>query len=90
MTKNDIVVAIAKETGQSYKDVRRVVQRTFDSIIEALASEGKIELRNFGVFKVRKRRARKARNPRTGEPVHVAAYNTVVFKPGLTMQEKIR
>ncbi len=90
MTKNDIVVNIAKETGQSYKDVRRIVQRTFDSVVEALATEGKIELRNFGVFKVRRRQARKARNPRTGEPVQVQAYNTVVFKPGLTMQEKIR
>jgi nucleoid DNA-binding protein len=90
MTKNDIVVRIAKETGQSYKDVRRIVQRTFDSVVEALATEGKIELRNFGVFKVRRRQARKARNPRTGEPVQVQAYNTVVFKPGLTMQEKIR
>jgi nucleoid DNA-binding protein len=90
MTKNDIVVKIAGETGQSYKQVRRVVQRTFDCVIEALAEEGKIELRNFGVFKVRRRKARKARNPRTGEPVQVEARNTVVFKPGLLMQERIR
>jgi nucleoid DNA-binding protein len=89
MTKNDIVMQIAKETGQSYKEVRRTVQRTLDHIVETLAKEGKIELRNFGVFKVRRRKARRARNPRTGEPVQVGAYKTVVFKPGLLMQEKI-
>ncbi len=89
MTKNDIVVQIARTTDLSYKDVRRVVQKTLDSITATLAADGKIELRNFGVFKVRRRKARKARNPRTGEPVQVAAYKTVVFKPGLLMQEKI-
>ena len=77
MTKNDIVVQIARQTDLSYKDVRSVVQKTLDSITETLAAEGKIELR-------------KARNPRTGEPVQVAAYKTVVFKPGLLMQEKLR
>ncbi len=90
MTKNDIVVQIARDTDLSYKDVRRVVQSTLDSITDALLKEGKIELRNFGVFKVRPRKARKARNPRTGEAVQVDAYKTVVFKPGLLMQEKIR
>jgi len=90
MTKNDIVVQIAKETGLSYKEVRHTVQRTLDRITETLAREGRIELRNFGVFTVRERRARRARNPRTGEPVQVEAYKTVVFKPGLLMQEKIR
>ncbi len=90
MTKNDIVVQIARDTNLSYKDVRRVVQSTLDSITETLLKEGKIELRNFGVFKVRPRKARKARNPRTGEAVQVDAYKTVVFKPGLLMQEKIR
>ena len=89
MTKNDIIVKIARETGQSHKAVRAIVQRTFDSVTEALAEEGKIELRNFGVFKVRTRRARKARNPRTGEPVQVAERKTVAFKPGLEMQKSI-
>jgi nucleoid DNA-binding protein len=90
MTKNDIVVQIARETGLSHKEVRRVVQRVFDCVTEALVGEGKIELRNFGVFKVRKRKARQARNPRTGEAVDVPAYRTVVFRPGLLMQEKLR
>ena len=90
MTNNDIVVQIARDTNLSYKDVRRVVQSTLDCITETLLKEGKIELRNFGVFKVRDRKARKARNPRTGEAGQVGAYKTVVFKPGLLMQEKIR
>lgn len=90
MTKNDIVVQLAKGTELSYKDVRRVVQGTLDGITAALASDGKIELRNFGVFKVRERRARRARNPRTGEPVEVGAHKTVVFKPGLVMHKEIQ
>jgi len=89
MTKNDIVIRISKETGRPYKEVRRIVQRTLDSVAEAVLSEGRIELRNFGVFEVRRRKARQARNPKTGEPVQVAAYRTVVFKPGLLMEQKL-
>jgi nucleoid DNA-binding protein len=89
MTKNDIVIRISKETGRPYKEVRRSVQRTLDCIAEAVLSEGRIELRNFGVFEVRRRKARRARNPKTGEPVQVAAYRTVVFKPGLLIEQKL-
>jgi nucleoid DNA-binding protein len=89
MTKNDIVIRISKETGRPYKEVRRIVQRTLDCIVETVLQDGRIELRNFGVFTVRRRKARRARNPRTGEPVQVAAHRTVVFKPGLIMQQKL-
>ena len=89
MTKNDIVLRVSKETGQGYTASRHAVQRTLDCITDALSREGRIELRNFGVFTVRARRARKARNPRTGEPVNVRAYKTVVFKPGLRMHKKV-
>jgi integration host factor subunit beta len=66
-----------------------IVQRVFDGIMETLAQEGRIELRNFGVFEV-KRRARQARNPRTGAKVSVPARVVVSFKPGLEMQERVR
>jgi nucleoid DNA-binding protein len=54
-----------------------------------LLNEGRIELRNFGVFEVKRRRARKARNPRTGEKVNVPARMVVAFKPGREMQERV-
>jgi nucleoid DNA-binding protein len=66
-----------------------VVQMVFDGIIETLQDEGRIELRNFGVFEVKRRRARKARNPRTGEGVNVPARMVVTFKPGREMEERV-
>ncbi len=90
MTKNDLIVAIARATKLRQADTRRIVQMVFDGIIDALAGQGRIELRNFGVFEVKHRKARKARNPRTGEEVLVPAKKVVTFKPGLVMREKIR
>lgn len=69
---------------------KEIVQWTFEAIIETLVKEGRIELRNFGVFEVKQRKPRKARNPRTGDRVDVAAKNVVTFQPGKTMEEKVR
>lgn len=90
MTKKDIVLKIADETGLKQADVKLVVQKTFDIITEALAMGDKIELRNFGVFKIKERRPRVGRNPRTGEVVPVPPRRVVVFKPGLDMKSKIK
>ena len=65
-------------------------QKTFDAIIDTLVKNSRIELRNFGVFEVKKREPRKARNPRTGAEVYVPAKNVVTFKPGKEMADKIR
>ena len=73
MTKREIAIRIADELDLSQLLVLRIVQRTLDSMTEALVTEGRIELRNFGVFEVVERRARKARNPKTGETVMVPA-----------------
>ena len=89
MTKKDMVKSIADEMGLIQGQAREIVQRVFDGITETLLNEGRIELRNFGVFEVRKRKPRKARNPRTGEKVKVAAKMVVTFKPGLEMQERV-
>jgi nucleoid DNA-binding protein len=89
VTKKDIAKAIAEEVGVPLVDVTKAVQRVFDGIIEVLVSEGRIELRNFGVFTVRKRRARQARNPRTGEQVSVPERCAVTFKTGQEMEEKV-
>lgn len=90
MTKKEIVKAIADEIGLTQLKTKEIVQKTFDAIIEALAEGGRIELRNFGVFEVKERAARKARNPRTGQRVHVPAKLVVTFKPGKEMEERVR
>jgi integration host factor subunit beta len=90
VTKKEIVKQISDETGLTQLEVKRVVQMTFDSIIETLSSDGRIELRKFGVFEVKRRKARRARNPRTNQPVDVEAKNVVTFQPGKDMEEKVR
>lgn len=89
MTKKDIVLEIAEETGIKQIDVKKVVQKTLDKVVEALAQGKKVELRNFGVFKVKSRKGRTGRNPRTGEVVPVPPKNVAIFKPGLVMKKKI-
>ena len=89
MTKNDMVLQIAKEMGMRQTDIKRIVQMTLDGIIDVLAEEQRLELRNFGVFEVRTRKPRKARNPRTGQEVMVPERKVVTFKPGKLMEEKI-
>ena len=66
------------------------MQWTFDAIVETLATEGRIELRKFGVFVVKTRKRRRARNPRTNKEVEVEAKNVVTFQPGKVMEEKVR
>lgn len=89
MTKKDIVKDLADRVGLSQVDAKRIVQGTFDAILDTLVANKRIELRNFGVFEVKERQARKARNPRTGEPVEVPAKNVVTFKPGRLMEERV-
>ena len=89
MTKKDIVKAISADVGMPQLAVKDIVQKTFDEIVEALIRDGKIELRNFGVFKVTRRAARPARNPRTNEKVYVPEKCVVTFKPGKEMQSRL-
>ena len=90
MRKRDIVLKISEETGVKQVVVKDVVQRTFDIIVETLKNGERIELRNFGVFQVKKRKRRVGRNPKTGEVVPVPERRTVVFKPGLEMKKLIK
>lgn len=85
MTKKEI----AEKLEITHQETLRIVQGTFDAIIETLVEEGRIELRNFGVFEVKRRAARLARNPKTGEKVKVPKKCVVVFKPGKEMEEKV-
>ncbi len=90
MTKKDIVLKVSDETGIKQIDVKKVVQKTFDCIVEALVRGEKIELRNFGVFKVKQRKSRTGRNPRTNQVIPVPPRKVVVFKSGLAMKQQIR
>ena len=90
MTKKEIVKTISEEIGLTQLKTKEIVQKTFDAIIEALVEDRRIELRNFGVFEVKQRAARKARNPRTGEKVFVPEKFVVTFKPGKEMEERVR
>jgi len=90
VTKKEIVKAISDEIGMTQLKTKEIVQKTFDAIVETLIEERRIELRNFGVFEVKKRAARKARNPRTGDKVFVPEKYVVTFKPGKEMEEKVR
>ena len=90
MTKKEIVKTISEEIGLTQLKTKEIVQKTFDAIVETLVDERRIELRNFGVFEVKKRAARKARNPRTGQRVDVPEKFVVTFKPGKEMEEKVR
>lgn len=90
MTKKEIVKQISERAGLTQLRTKDIVQWTFDAIIETLISEGRIELRNFGVFEVKRRKARKARNPRTGAKVDVEPKNVVTFQPGKEMEERVR
>ena len=89
MTKKEIARKIAEHSGVSQLVALEAVQLVFDGITKTLLDEGRIELRNFGVFEVKRRRARKARNPRTGENVSVPERSVVTFKPGQEMEERV-
>ncbi len=90
MTKKEIVKQISERIGLTQLKTKEIVQQTFDAIVDTLLEVGRIELRNFGVFEVKKRKARKARNPRTGDRVDVPPKNVVTFKPGKEMEERVR
>jgi integration host factor subunit beta len=90
VTKKDIVKSIAEQLDLPQLRTRELVQRTFDALIESLVREGRVELRNFGVFQIKRREARMARNPRTGEQVQVLAKSVVIFKPGKEMEARVR
>ena len=90
MTKKEIVKQIADRLGLTQLKTKEIVQQTFDAIVDTLIEVGRIELRNFGVFEVKQRKARKARNPRTGDKVDVPPKNVVTFKPGKEMEERVR
>lgn len=90
MTKKDIVLQVAADTRLKQVDVKKAFQRVLDVVVAALSRGETVELRNFGIFKVKTRKGRTGRNPRTGEKVPVPPKKVVVFKPGLIMKRGVR
>lgn len=89
MTKNDLAAQIAKTTGRHQTEVKQIVQLLINGIVETVVSEGRLELRGFGVFKVKHRKARKARNPKTDEVVIVPERASITFRPGKFMLDRV-
>ncbi len=89
ITKKELVLRIAERTQQKQTVTRDIIQLFIDEVIHELASGNRMELRDFGVFEVKTRRARKARNPKTGQEVRVPEKRVVSIKPGKKMKELI-
>lgn len=91
MTKADLVEQVAEAIGPGItkKDCALVVDGLLNAIKNALAEQQNIEIRGFGTFKVRKRKARMARNPRTGEAVEVPARVVPIFKPSKDLRNQV-
>ena len=89
MTKKDIIEIISQKTKLNKNHTKAIVERVLDVFIETLAQEGRIEVRNFGVFKMKKTPARVGRNPVTKESADVPARNIVQFKAGKFMKDRV-
>ena len=89
ITKKELIDRIAETTNQRRVQVKRVVQQFLDEIISELGQGNRLEFRDFGVFETKLRKARKAQNPKTLEPVAVPEKRTVKFKVGRLMKQKL-
>ena len=89
LNKKTIIDGIATKHELKQKDVRLVLQSFLDLIVSELESGNRIEIRNFGVFEVKRHASKMGRNPRTGEAVTVPARNVVKFRPGKEVKEKM-
>jgi integration host factor subunit beta len=90
MIRSELVQKLAQENPDlSLQTIDKLVDLVFKSIVDRLASGGRVELRGFGAFTTRARDARTGRNPRTGEEVSVPAKRVPHFKPGKEMRERL-
>src|SRR5881227_559739 len=89
ITKKELIDRIADGTGHRRVQVKKVVQQFLDEIINELGKGNRLEFRDFGVFETKVRKARKAQNPKTLEPVEVPEKRTVKFKVGRLMKQKL-
>jgi nucleoid DNA-binding protein len=85
----EIARSLAEELGLSQAEASRLVHAVCDRIAACLVREGRVEMRDFGIFEVKRRRARRGRNPRTGEQVLIPEKVVVTFKPGKGLSERV-
>ncbi|MBI4553654.1 MAG: HU family DNA-binding protein [Candidatus Latescibacteria bacterium] len=90
MTKADIVARIAQQTGMTKADTADVLDSLLEAISAALGRGEKIEMRGFGIFKVEKRKARVARNPKTGQEIRIPPRSVPVFKPSDHLKGRVQ
>ena len=90
MTKSELIARLAEKNPTLYhRDIEKLVNTVFDTITTALVEGNRVELRGFGAFSIRERKARLGRNPRTGEAVNVDAKRMPFFKMGKGMKERL-
>ncbi|MCK5505954.1 MAG: integration host factor subunit alpha [Thermodesulfovibrionia bacterium] len=89
MTKADIVENIYEKVGISKKETAAVVQTIFDTIKETLEGEENVKVSGFRNFVIRKKRARRGRNPQTGEEIEISARKVITFKPSNVLKDLI-
>jgi integration host factor subunit beta len=90
MTKSELIKSLKeKHPNLQLKEVTLLVDVFFDMLTQSLKNEDRVEIRGFGTFSIRKRKARLARNPRTGEKVQVGDRNAVYFRSGKGLKEKL-
>lgn len=90
MTKAELVAQIASQTGLTKTDAQKALDATLETIKKALKKNQKVTLVGFGTFSVSKRKARKGRNPRTGEEIKIPATKVPKFTPGKALKEAIK
>ena len=89
MNKNDLISEVSELTNFSKADCQRAIDAVFEVISSALAAGDEVRLVNFGTFLVVKRKATEGRNPRTGEPIKIAASKQPKFRPGKNLKESV-
>ena len=89
MTKADLIEEVSRAIEMSRKDSEVIVETIFESIVKALRTSDKIEIRGFGSFRTRQRRSRLGRNPKTGERVEVPPKKVPHFKPSKELKDLI-
>jgi len=89
ITKKDLIDRVSAATGQKRQDVKHIVQKFLDQVIEELGQGHRLEFRDFGVFEIKRRASRTAQNPKTLQPVKVPPKRTVKFKIGRLMKQRL-
>lgn len=90
MTKSELIIRLTKRFPHLYhRDIETLVSSVLDGISNSLVEGNRVELRGFGAFSVRKREARKARNPKNGAEVHIGERHAIYFRTGKELRERV-